>query len=134
MITDKDQARILLKSAKQEILRMHGWSTKDYSARISETKKGLKLTINLLVAKKGFKTIYDYLVDKVNVIHVHSDTVTSKTIFAQIDSVIEEEVKKGNDNGFIFGIEWKVYPTEGDRKIATATMRYMNNLYDCSIN
>jgi hypothetical protein len=129
MEEDVVKARNLLKSTKQEISKMYGWSANDYSARISETKKGLKLSIKLLTPRKGFKTICDFLTEKVTVEYTHSD-VMQKSIFTIIESIILREVEKGVNYGSISGMEWKVYPSEGHRKIQRATMEFMNNLYE----
>lgn len=132
MNTDSIKARCLLKSAKQDILKLYGWTAKDYSARISETKQGLKLNIKLLVPRKGFKTICNFLIDKVGTKHSHVD-VMQESVFAHVESIIEQEVKKGIDYGSIFNMEWKVYSTEGSRKVQNSTIRFMNSLYDYSI-
>lgn len=132
METNAVQARNLLKLAKQEINRVYGWSAKEYSARISETKNGLKLNIKLLAPKKGFKTISDFLIDKVGVKYKHLD-VMHKPISMHIESIIEEEIKKGVECGSISNMSWEVYSTEGNRKTQNATIRFINNLYEYSV-
>ncbi|OZB98051.1 hypothetical protein [Paenibacillus sp. XY044] len=132
MNTDSVKARSLLKTAKQDILKMYGWTAKDYSARISETKQGLKLNIKLLVPRKGFKTICDFLIDKVGTRHSHVD-VMHKSVLSQVESIIEQEVEKGIDYGSISSMDWIVYSTEGSRKVQNSTIRFMNSLYDYSI-
>ncbi|WP_311078253.1 hypothetical protein [Paenibacillus polymyxa] len=133
MITDVNKAREILKSAKQDIVKMYGWTSKDYSARISETKKGLKFNIVLLKPKRGFKTIYDYLTDKIKIQYTYSD-VTRRSVWEGVETMIEEQVESGVTGGLIFDMEWKTYPTLfGTEKTQRALGEYINNLYEYEV-